>query len=73
MKIRIVSLNKSLSLKSNDTLDFPKGKQNYSLFLFKSDALVKSNAGINDVNVGDCILISPSTSIFVKPKKEAYL
>ena len=71
MKIRIVSLNKSLSLKSNDTLDFPKGKQNYSLFLFKSEALVKSNAGINDVNAGDCILISPSTSIFVKPKKEA--
>ena len=71
MKIRIVSLNKSLSLKSNDTLDFPKGKQNYSLFLFKSEALVKSNAGINDVNAGDCILISPSTSILVKPKKEA--
>ena len=71
MKIRIVSLNKSLSLKSNDTLDFPKGKQNYSLFLFKSEALVKSNAGINDVNAGDCILVSPSTSIFVKPKKEA--
>ena len=71
MKIRIVRLNKSLSLKSNDTLDFPKGKQNYSLFLFKSEALVKSNAGINDVNPGDCILISPSTSIFVKPKKEA--
>ena len=71
MKIRIVSLSKSLSLKSNDTLDFPKGKQNYSLFLFKSEALVKSNAGINDVNAGDCILISPSTSIFVKPKKEA--
>ncbi len=70
MKIRIVSLNKSLSLKSSDTLDLPKGKQNYSLFLFKSEALVKSNAGINDVNAGDCILISPSTSIFVKPKKE---
>lgn len=71
MKIRIVSLNKSLSLNPSETLDIPRGKQNYSLFLFKTEALVKSDAGINDVNPGDCILISPSTSIFVKPKKDA--
>ena len=71
MKIRIVSLNKSLSLKQGDSVDLPKGKQNYSLFLFKSEALVKSIAGINDVNTGDCILISPSTPIFLKPKKDA--
>jgi len=71
MKIRIVSLNKSLSLNPSETLDIPRGKQNYSLFLFKTEALVKSDAGINDIDPGDCILISPSTSIFVKPKKNA--
>ena len=71
MKIRIVSLNKSLSLNNKESLDLPRGKQNYSLFLFKTEALVKSEAGINDVNPGDCILVSPSTSIFVKAKKES--
>ncbi len=70
MKIRIVSLNKSLSVKQGDSIDLPKGKRNYSLFLFKSEALVKSNAGINDVNSGDCILISPSSAVFLKPKKD---
>ncbi len=70
MKIRIVSLNKSLSVKQGDSIDLPKGKRNYSLFLFKSEALVKSNAGINDVNPGDCILISPSSAVFLKPKKD---
>ena len=71
MKIRIVSLNKSLSLSTSDTLDLPRGKQNYSLFLFKSEALVKSGDGINDVDPGDCILISPSKPIFIKPKKDS--
>ena len=70
MKIRILSLNKSLSVKQGDSIDLPKGKRNYSLFLFKSEALVKSNAGINDVNPGDCILISPSSAVFLKPKKD---
>lgn len=70
MKIRILSLNKSLSIKRGNVLDLPRGKQNYSLFLFKNEALVKSDAGIIDVNSGDCILISPSSSIFIKPKKD---
>ena len=69
MKIRIVSLNKFLSVKQGDSLDIPKGKQNYSLS-FKSEALVKSNAGINDISSGDCILMSPSAPIFLKPKKK---
>lgn len=71
MKIRIVSLNKSVSLKQNDSLDIAKGKQNYSLFLFKTEALVKSDVGINDISPGDCILISPSSPIFIKSKKDS--
>ena len=71
MKIRIVSLNKSISLKQNDSLDIAKGKQNYSLFIFKTEALVKSDVGINDISPGDCILISPSSPIFIKSKKDS--
>ena len=60
MKIRILSIDFSKTFQQDQIIDSVKGEKNYTLFIFKSDALVKTEIGLTDVSAGDCLLLSPS-------------
>ena len=67
MKIRLVDAKIALKIKSED--DLKTSSQNFSFFLFKSDALVKNSSGITEAKYGDCILYAPDDIISISPVK----
>ena len=67
MKIRLVDAKIALKIKSED--DLKASSQNFSFFLFKSDALVKNSSGITEAKYGDCILYAPDDIISISPVK----
>ena len=69
MKIRILSIDFSKTFQQDQIIDSVKGEKNYTLFIFKSDALVKTEIGLTDVSAGDCLLLSPNFPHYLRAKK----
>ena len=69
MKIRIVAVNLGVSGNNDIVIDLPKGQKCYSLYVFKTSALAKTSVGLNEVDPGDCILISPGIPHYIRAKQ----
>ena len=67
MKIRLI--NAKIALKITSERDLETSSQNFSFFLFKSDAIVKNSSGITEAKYGDCILCAPGDLISISPVK----
>lgn len=67
MKIRLIDAK--IALKITSERDLETSSQNFSFFLFKSDAIVKNSSGITEAKYGDCILCAPGDLISISPVK----
>ena len=68
MKIRVLSIELGVCRNSDHIIDKAKGDKCFTLYVLKSSALAKSSIGLNEVNEGDCLLISPGSSHYLKSK-----
>ena len=70
MKIRIISIDIGVKKEKDSLIDKARGQKCYTLYAFKSTALAKTGIGLNEVNNGDCLLISPDSPHYVRAKDE---
>ena len=68
MKIRILSADIGVCRNKEHFIDKAKGVKNYTFYAFKSPALAKTSIGLNEVNAGDCLLVSPGSPHYLKSK-----
>ena len=66
MKIRILSIDIGIRKEKDFTIDKAKGQKCYTLYAFKSPALAKTSIGLNEVNTGDCLLVSPDSPHYIR-------
>ena len=72
MKIRVLSIDLGVRRGKEHSIDKAKGLKCYTLYVFKSAALAKSSIGLNEVNAGDCLLISPGSPHYLKSKESEW-
>ena len=72
MKIRLLSVDLCVKRGKDHFIDKSKGQKCYTLYVFKSSALAKTNIGLNEVNAGDCLLISPTSPHYIKSKESEW-
>jgi len=70
MKIRILSIDIGIRKESDFLIDKSKGQKCYTLYAFKSAGLAKTSIGLNEVNHGDCLLLSPDAPHYIRGKDE---
>ena len=68
MKIRITACDVSVKQKSTDVINFEKGKNEYTLYVFKSPVLSNTKLGLHEASSGDCMLVSPGFPHYIKSK-----
>ena len=68
MKIRVLSVDLGVRRGKEHFIDKAKGEKCYTLYVFKCAALAKSSIGLNEVNAGDCLLVSPGSPHYLKSK-----
>ena len=72
MKIRVLSVDLGVRRGRDHFIDKAKGQKCYVLYVFKSTALAKTDIGLNEVNAGDCLLISPGSTHYLKSKEDEW-
>lgn len=72
MKIRVLSVDLGVRRGRDHFIDKAKGQKCYTLYVFKSTALAKTDIGLNEVNAGDCLLISPGSTHYLKSKEDEW-
>ena len=70
MKIRILSIDIGIRKESDFLIDKAKGQKCYTLYAFKSAGLAKTKIGLNEINYGDCLLVSPDAPHYIRGKDE---
>lgn len=70
MKIRILSIDIGAKKDKDTLIDKAKGQKCFTLYAFKSPALAKTSIGLNEVNIGDCLLISPDSPHYIRGKDQ---
>ena len=70
MKIRILSIDIGIRKESDFLIDKAKGQKCYTLYAFKSAGLAKTKIGLNEINYGDCLLVSPDAPHYIWGKDE---
>ena len=69
MKIRILSIDIDKSEGSDTIIDKSKGVKNYTLYIFKSNALAKTSVGLTDVHAGDILFLGPDFPHYIRSKQ----
>ena len=69
MKIRILSIDIDKSEGSDTIIDKSKGVKNYTLYIFKSNALAKTSVGLTDVHAGDILFLGRISLIISEANK----
>ncbi|MBT3638605.1 MAG: AraC family transcriptional regulator [Opitutae bacterium] len=72
MKIRVLSVDLGVRRGKDHFIDKAKGQKCYTLYVFKTAALAKTSIGLNEVNAGDCLLVSPSSPHYLKSKDDEW-
>ena len=72
MKIRVLSVDLGVRQGKDLFIDKAKGQKCYTLYVFKTAALAKTGIGLNEVNAGDCLLVSPCSPHYIKGKDEEW-
>ena len=69
MKIRILSIDIDKSEGNDTIIDKSKGVKNYTLYIFKSNALAKTSVGLTDVHAGDILFLGPGFPHYIRSKQ----
>ena len=68
MKINILSIETSRTNNCEFVIDKPKGVQNYTLYILKTQTLSKTTTGLADMSPGDCLLLGPGIPHYFRGK-----